>query len=188
MFGSTWKVIPVATRGDWQSRLILIAQIAVGLAALVGLLALATRNPLLLLTFLTAQVLFVVGVVLFVIVAMFAQRTMILERYDSGAVIVRERDRCSHIYLIRSGNVEVVAGRADGTEEAVKRLGPGDHFGEAALLGELAHPATVRAVTAVEVLKMTPSNLVAFYTSLPEVQEHFRGVMESRLRELGTRK
>lgn len=188
MFGSTWKVMSGVARGDWQSRLILIAQVTVGVAALVGLLALATRNPLLLLTFLTLQVLLVVGVVLFVIVALFAQRTMILERYGPGDVIARERDTCKHVYVIKSGNVEVVARRADGTEEAVKRLGPGDHFGEAALLGELAHPATVRAVTAVEVLKMTPDNLVAFYTSLPEVQEHFRGVMEARLRELGTRK
>ena len=46
----------------------------------------------------------------------------------------------------------------------------------------------MRAVTPVQVFKMSLSNFTALYTSLPGLREYFQKVMQSRLRELELRK
>ncbi len=171
MLGVAGTGMPRVARGDWQSKLLTVSQVAVGVAALLGVASMATRNPLLLLTFLTAQGLIVIGVVLFAIVAVTAQRTMVLERYGAGETIVLAGDSCRHIYVIKSGTVEVTSPPTPDGQQAVKRLGAGDHFGELALVGQTTHAVTVRAVTAAEVLKLTPGRFVALYTTLPGFRE-----------------
>jgi hypothetical protein len=188
MPGRGWKVVHAVRRGDWRSKLIAIAQVAVGLVALLGLVGMLTRSPLFLLGFSAAQGLILVGVILFVIVAAFAQRTLVLEQFDPGEVIFREGDTgdmARHVYVIRSGAVEVLVKRPDGSQEVIKRLGTDDHFGEMALLRNVPRNATIRTVTAVEVFKMSPGSFTALYTNLPGFREHFSRVMEERLRELG---
>lgn len=179
-----WKALPSLRMGDWRSKLIAVAQIAIGVVATLGLSGMLTLQPVLLLAFSMAQGLLVVGMALFVIVAIFAQRTMVLEEYDPGEMIFQEGDAGRHVYVIKSGTVEVLVRHGDGPPEVVKRLGPGDHFGEMALLRHAPRNATVRTVTAVHVFKMNPNNFVALYTNLPGLREHFNTVMESRLHDL----
>ncbi|MFQ5944961.1 MAG: cyclic nucleotide-binding domain-containing protein, partial [Anaerolineae bacterium] len=133
---------------------------------------------------LRAQGLIILGVVLFVVVAIFAQRTMVLEQFGPDQVIFHEGDEGRHVYVIKSGAVEVLLKRPDGSREVLNRLGPGDHFGEMALLRHAPRNATIRTATAAEVFKMTPSSFVALYTNLPGLRDHFNTVMEARLREL----
>jgi ATP-binding cassette subfamily B protein len=92
------------------------------------------------------------------------------------------------VYVIKSGTVEVLAKRPDGSENVINRLGAGDHFGEMALLRKAPRSATVRTVTPVQVYKMSPSNFMALYTSLPELRRSFNKVMETRLQEFEHRK
>ncbi|MBF8261946.1 MAG: putative cyclic nucleotide-binding transcriptional regulator, partial [candidate division NC10 bacterium] len=73
-------------------------------------------------------------------------------------VIFRAGDHGRHVYVIKSGTVEVLAERPDGSQEVIRRLGSGDHFGEMALLQKAPRSATIRTVTPVEVFKMNPSN------------------------------
>lgn len=188
MLGLTWKVLPGVRTGDWRSKLVAVAQIAVGIAAALALLGMLTREPLLLLGFTAAQWLLVAGVALLAIVALFAQRTLILEEYGAGQVIFREGDEGRDVYVIRSGQVDVIVRSPGGGEEALKRLGPGDPFGEMALLRKAPRNATIRTVTAVEVFRMSPNNFAALYTNLPGLRDHFNALMEARLRELETRK
>lgn len=188
MLGRKWKVLAGLRTGDWESKLIAVAQIAIGFVALLGLVGMLTRQPLALLGFTAAQGLLVLGVLLFVIVAIFAQRTMVLEEFGPGDVIFQEGDQGRHVYVIKSGNVDILMRRPDGVQEVIKRLGPGDHFGEMALLHRAPRNATIRTLTAVEVFKMSPSNFAALYTNLPGFREHFNTIMESRLRELDLRK
>src|SRR6266571_867410 len=62
------------------------------------------------------------------------------------------------------GKVEIVQNR-DGTEQKIGTLGPGDVFGEMALLDEFPRSATVRAIE--------PT------TALGIQRWHFRGILES---------
>ncbi len=175
-----WTVTP---RGHWQSKLLVASQITVGVAAFLGVVSMATRRPILMLAFAAAQGLILVGVALFVVVAATAQRGTVREQYAAGDDIVRVGDRARYVYVIASGTVEIVTPREGGGED-VERLGPGDHFGEIALVGQAPHHATARAVTAAAVLRLAPSVFVALYTSLPAFREQFRDVLESRAREL----
>ncbi len=187
MFGLTWKVLPGLRRGDWRSKLIAIAQIAIGFVALLSLLGMLTRDPVLLLGFTAAQGLILLGVVLFGVVAIFAQRTMVQEEFGPGEVIFREGDPGRHVYVIRTGTVEILVKRPDGSPEVIGRLYPGDHFGELALLSDVPRTATIRTVTAVQLFKMNPSNFLALYFSLPGFRDNVGEIMKSRLKELEAR-
>jgi Zn-dependent alcohol dehydrogenase len=182
-----WKLLPGLRRGDWRSKLIHVAQALVGLVAVVALVAMLTLSPYWLLGFTAVQGLLVLGVVLFVVVAIFAQRALVEEEFGAGEVIFNEGDTGRDVYVIRSGTVEVVKRRGDGTPEVIRQLGAGDHFGEMALLGNLPRNATIRTVTAVQVYKMGRNGFATLYTTLPGVKEHFNRVVETRLQELKRR-
>lgn len=188
MFSLRWRALPGLRKGDWRSKLIAVSQALIGFVALLSALAMLTRDPLMLLGVTAAQLLILVGVVLYVVVAIFAQRTMVLEEFGPGEVIFSEGDQGRHVYVIKSGTVEVLVKRPDGSQEVIRRLGSGDHFGEMALLRKAPRSATIRTVTPVEVFKMSPSNFMALYTSLPGLRDHFQKVMQSRLRDSELRK
>lgn len=76
------------------------------------------------------------------------------EMYEAGQIIVRQGDVGTAMYIVRSGDVEVVRDVA-GKAEVLARLGPGSHFGEVAVLRDVRRTATVRAVGAVEVLRLS---------------------------------
>src|SRR5262249_31704771 len=62
-----------------------------------------------------------------------------------GQVLFRQGDRGDLIYIIESGNVEIVREHADGGEELRTVLGPGDYFGEIGPFFGLPRSATARA-------------------------------------------
>ena len=79
------------------------------------------------------------------------------KRFPAGHMIFLEEDHGSDFYVILEGQVEIsktyrgVEGRGD-RPEVLNVLGPGDFFGEMALLEETPRFATARAVTDVECL------------------------------------
>jgi PPM family protein phosphatase len=64
--------------------------------------------------------------------------------FNSGAVIACEGPGCDYFYVVIEGEVELVR-----YGDRLGVLGPGDHFGEAALLRGVAGDVTVVARTAV---------------------------------------
>jgi len=171
-------------RGDWRAKLIVTAQILVGLVALFGFLAFTTKHPLLLLAFAFALPLMIVGIVLFVIVAVFAQRALVEEQYGAGEVIFNEGEEGRHVYVVKSGRVEVVRRKKGGGPDVMSVLGPGDHFGELALLGKTPRTATIRTLEDTVVYKMDRGHFAGLYTSLKGVQDQFSKDMKARLAEL----
>lgn len=172
-------------RGDWPSRLLWTAQVCIGIVALSGLAAVITLNPFLLLGYAAVQGLIIVGIILFIIVAVLSQRAMVLEEFIAGEVIFHEGDPGRHVYVIKSGTVEVVANRPDGSTEVTDRLGPGDHFGDIALLRRnLPHHSTVRTVTDAHIFRISPGSFVQLYANLPELREYLRQKEEPHMRRL----
>ena len=74
--------------------------------------------------------------------------------YQPGDYILRKGDPAANFYAIEHGEVEVVKDADDQPEELLAVLGPGDFFGEMALLSDRPRSASVRARTAVEVVVM----------------------------------
>jgi CRP-like cAMP-binding protein/Zn-dependent protease len=82
------------------------------------------------------------------------EREVLLEYFEPltaerGTDIVREGERGDRFYLIRTGTVKVLK---QGSE--VARLGPGEAFGEMALLLDVPRTATVRATGRTELLAL----------------------------------
>lgn len=86
------------------------------------------------------------------------------QRWETGQEIVRQGDTGVGMFIVRSGKVEICQEHA-GKDEKVRDLGPGDVFGEMALLDEFPRSATVRAVEPTTCLGIT--------------RWHFRGILES---------
>ena len=73
--------------------------------------------------------------------------------YEPGQDIVREGDIGQSLFIIRSGQVEILKQDPDGgVPLRLGTLGAGDHFGEVAVFQRSRRTATVRATTRVELL------------------------------------
>ncbi len=111
--------------------------------------------------------------------------------FDVGEVVFRQGDLADHLYMILDGEAEIVQESPSG-ERVLTRLGPGDYFGEIALLGKRPRSATVRCVTDLDVLTLRGSDFGALVAQLPDLRRSFERVMEVRLardrREGGSRR
>ena len=68
-----------------------------------------------------------------------------LEEFEDGQLIVRQGARGDRFYVILDGAVAVLRIAGDGHAEQLAMLGPGDYFGEAALVENVPRTATVVA-------------------------------------------
>ncbi len=77
------------------------------------------------------------------------QRALVWEQHPDGAALVSEGDAGDAMYLVQAGRC-----RVDRGGETIAELGPGDHFGEIALLTDGARTASVHAEGEVTVLRL----------------------------------
>jgi NADH:quinone reductase (non-electrogenic) len=96
--------------------------------------------------------------------------TIVPMRFGAGETIVREGDLSGRFYVITSGEVEVVQ-RVDGHDRPIRRLGPGDHFGEIGTLGHRRRTASVRTLTDTSVLSLARQDFAALMEHLPALQD-----------------
>lgn len=106
------------------------------------------------------------------------------EHFEPGQEVFLEGDLGDRIYIILSGRVEVVRREGSGPERRLAQLGPGESFGEMALLNETTRTATVRCTEAMDVLSLPKGDFTALTTNLPDLRASFQGVMEARERAL----
>jgi CRP/FNR family cyclic AMP-dependent transcriptional regulator len=66
--------------------------------------------------------------------------------FQPGEAIVEEGHTGNGLYVILSGRVEVMKSEGSSRAQVLATLGPGEPFGELALLGEWKRTATVRAI------------------------------------------
>ena len=86
------------------------------------------------------------------------------EHFEAGEVIFREGDRGDRLYVVVDGEVEVVRHVRRG-ELPVQRLGPGECFGEIALVSDRPRTATVSSRTPVNVLTMDRDAFQALFAT-----------------------
>jgi CRP/FNR family cyclic AMP-dependent transcriptional regulator len=86
------------------------------------------------------------------------------QSYAPGQEIVRQGDTGVGAFIIRSGKVDIIQDK-DGKETKLATLGPGDVFGEMALLDEFPRSANARAIEPTTVLGIQ--------------RWHFKGILES---------
>ena len=92
-----------------------------------------------------------------------------------GKVLAREGEFGHEFFVVVEGTAEVVRGDAH-----IADLGPGDFFGEMALLGEERRTATVTATSAMRVLVMTGRHLREIDRQMPAVHTRIVDAIEER--------
>jgi putative ABC transport system ATP-binding protein len=104
---------------------------------------------------------------------------MAAERHPAGAVIVRQGDPGDKFYVIKAGTVEVIVEDA-GKRRTVAALGPGNFFGEAALLTGAPRNATVIAKEDLEVHTLAKEQFQAVIQASASFGEEVRKALFER--------
>jgi NADH:quinone reductase (non-electrogenic) len=102
------------------------------------------------------------------------------EYFETGQIVCREGDRGDWLYVVTDGEVEVLRQNGGGEPTSVGRLGPGECFGEIALVSDRPRTATVRAVKPTNVLAVDREAFQALFATLPPLRGFFERLIEAR--------
>ena len=109
-------------------------------------------------------------------------KSVVPRSFARGGEIVKEGEQAVAFYVIVKGTVEIVKG-----SEALNTLGPGDSFGEMALLDGFPRSVSVRAVENTECLVMTRWDFTAELRTNPSIALLMLPVLSKRIRALEER-
>jgi len=105
------------------------------------------------------------------------------QRVDAGHVVIERGDPPDAVFAVATGRLKVVAPRSDGRNATLHILGPGDVFGEIAMLQRQGRTARVTALeesVLVIVDRRAFSDLLA---SSSDFAQRLLGLLASRLRD-----
>ena len=71
------------------------------------------------------------------------ERVSIKKSYKKHTIILDQGDETSSLYVILSGSIKVFLADENGKEIVLSNMGPGEYFGELALMGETQRSASV---------------------------------------------
>lgn len=103
------------------------------------------------------------------------------EHFEPGEPIFRQGDWGDKVYIIMKGEVEVVGEEPGKGETLLARQGPGDCFGELALLSNAPRSATVRPVTAVDALTIDREAFNSLLAGFAPLRKIFERMSQERL-------
>lgn len=83
--------------------------------------------------------------------------------YEAGATVFHEGDPAREIFVVLTGELEVLKKSATGYEARVAMLGVHDWFGEMSVLDVQPRSATVRALAPTRLLRIGANDLDALY-------------------------
>ena len=89
--------------------------------------------------------------------------TLSVEAPEAGQTLFREGEPATAMYVVISGEVEVLKRSRSGFEARVAVLGPSDWFGEMSIVDIQPRSATVRALAPGRLVRISPSELDALY-------------------------
>jgi CRP-like cAMP-binding protein len=98
---------------------------------------------------------------------------------EAGKRLVSEGRFGYEFFVIENGTAEVLRG-----DQHIADLGPGDFFGEMALLGDTVRNADVICSTPMTAMVMTDSSFRSLARRMPDVAEEIRAACRRRTEEL----
>lgn len=106
--------------------------------------------------------------------------------HRDGTILVRQGEHGDRMYVIQEGRAEVIL-EQDGCERLLTVLGPGDLFGEMAIIDGEVRSATVRAVGELRVLTVDKRTFLRRIHEDPSIAYRIVQKMARRIRELSAR-
>jgi CRP-like cAMP-binding protein len=108
-------------------------------------------------------------------------------RFDSGAVVFREGDASNTCYVIRSGHAQATREHPDGRTITLARFGPGDMFGELAMLDDERRSATIETLEDLDTVAIQGPDMRRLLREHPEIAVKLIIALGRRLRETNER-
>ncbi|MCU0302532.1 MAG: Crp/Fnr family transcriptional regulator [Thermoanaerobaculales bacterium] len=105
-----------------------------------------------------------------------------VRKLEKDTTIFHAGDPADAVFVIASGRVKVVITSSDGKEFILTVLGPGQVFGEMALLESAPRSASVVTLSAVEVLAMSRADFQRLLDSSPRISQRLMAILSRRLR------
>ncbi|MBI3395930.1 MAG: cyclic nucleotide-binding domain-containing protein [Spirochaetia bacterium] len=87
--------------------------------------------------------------------------------FEARHIIIKEGDAGKEVFLVISGKVVVTERLQKGSYRILNTLGPGELFGEMAMLENAARSATLIAATQAKILVLTPHDFEMIFKSHP---------------------
>lgn len=109
-------------------------------------------------------------------------KVVVPRSYPSGEKIVNEGEQAVAFYVIVKGKVEIKKGNT-----TITTMGPGDAFGEMALLDGYPRATSVAAAADTECLVMTRWDFTAELRTNPSIALFMLPILSKRIRELEER-
>ncbi len=110
------------------------------------------------------------------------------QRFADREVIVAEGQPGDSMYVVQSGEVEVVKTTSDGTDQSLGTLRSGQFFGEMAIFEDEVRSATVRAVGEAHVIEVDKKSVEKRIAENPRLAVNLLKEMSSRLRDANSRR
>jgi CRP/FNR family transcriptional regulator, cyclic AMP receptor protein len=108
-------------------------------------------------------------------------------QFAANQVVFREGDASDTCYVIREGHVRALRAHLDGRTITLAQFGPGDFFGELAMLDEERRSATIETLEQTEALAILGSDMRRLLREHPEISVKLIAVLGRRLRETNER-
>jgi CRP/FNR family cyclic AMP-dependent transcriptional regulator len=110
---------------------------------------------------------------------------LIERRFPKDAIIVEEGLAGDYMYVIREGRVKVTKASEDGREKIMNIFGPGDFFGEMALLDQQPRSASVKTLEATQLLALSRRDFLEMLRTSSDLALSVIEELTRRLRDTG---
>lgn len=107
--------------------------------------------------------------------------------YPKGVRVFHEGDRSDACYVVRSGDLRVTREHSDGRAIALATLGPGDFFGELAMLDGEARSASVETLSDADLLALPAGDMRRVIAEHGDIAAKLIAALTRRLRETNER-
>lgn len=108
-------------------------------------------------------------------------------RFEPGEVVFKEGDEGSTCYVVRSGRARAVREHPDGRSITLAQFGPGDIFGEMAMLDGERRSATVESIDGTDAIAILSTDMHRLLREHPDISVKLIAALGRRLRETNDR-
>jgi NADH dehydrogenase len=101
------------------------------------------------------------------------------EHFEPGEMVFHEGDLGDRVYMIRNGRAQVSVETERG-EQILGVLGPGECFGEVAVLGNRPRSATVKCLDAMNTVAVPAADFAVLSENIPDLRASFERIAKAR--------
>ncbi len=112
----------------------------------------------------------------------YLERVAVKRVYPKNTILLSEGDKSDQLYAILSGKIKVVVMDPEGKEIVVNLLGPGDCFGEIAMIDGETRSATIITTEPSQVLTISSGDFAPILTANPDLMFSLLKVLARKVR------